>query len=267
MNLYNRLKNSFIPLRLATAILLISMLVLAGCSTSSNDAADTNAKVVKVVDGDTLDVEFNGKTERIRLLLVDTPETVHPSKPVEPFGPEASKFAKETLSNQRVKVEFDVSERDKYGRLLAYVWINGKMFNELLLEKGLARVSYVYPPNVKYVDQFRAIQSKAQKVELGIWSIENYATDRGFDDAAAKKNGVTSDKSKPSAKTQDSSSTTTQQPTIGSCKKPTIKGNISSKGDKIYHVPGGQSYESTKAEEMFCSEADAEAAGFRKAKR
>ncbi|WP_152394971.1 thermonuclease family protein [Paenibacillus guangzhouensis] len=266
MNLKNRFKNSFTPVRLTTAILLIFIIVLTGCSTASTNAGDTNAKVVKVVDGDTLDVEFNGKTERIRLLLVDTPETVHPSKPVEPFGPEASKFAKETLSNQRVKVEFDVSERDKYGRLLAYVWIDGKMFNELLLEKGLARVAYVYPPNVKYVDQFRAIQSKAQKAELGIWSIENYATDRGFDDAAAKKS---EQGAKSTTKAKDTSATdNAKKPsTIGSCKKPTIKGNISSKGDKIYHVPGGQSYESTKAEEMFCSEADAEAAGFRKAKR
>jgi len=254
-------------LSLLICIILSFVLITAGCSTNSTSADDTNAKVVKVVDGDTLDVEFNGKTERIRLLLVDTPETVHPSKPVEPFGPEASKFAKETLSNQRVKLEFDVSERDKYGRLLAYVWIDGKMFNELLLEKGLARVAYVYPPNVKYVDPFRAIQSKAQKEELGIWSIENYATDRGFDDSAAKKNSKASENSKPSIQTKDSSSSKSNQPSIGSCKKPTIKGNISSKGDKIYHVPGGQSYESTKAEKMFCSEEDAEAAGFRKAKR
>ena len=268
MKLNNRFKNAFIPVRLATAILLILIFALTGCSTASKNTGDTNAKVVKVVDGDTLDVELNGKTERVRLLLVDTPETVHPSKPVEPFGPEASKFAKETLSNQRVKVEFDVSERDKYGRLLAYIWIDGKMFNELLLEKGLARVAYVYPPNVKYVDQFRAIQSKAQKAELGIWSIENYATDRGFDDAAAKK---AEQGAKPTAKPKDNTAKAgnTKKPstTIGTCKKPTIKGNISSKGDKIYHVPGGQSYESTKAEEMFCSEADAEAAGFRKAKR
>ncbi|OPA77009.1 nuclease [Paenibacillus selenitireducens] len=241
-------------------ILLVILATLAGCSaTTGTDSSDANAKVVKVVDGDTLDVEFNGKKERIRLLLVDTPETVHPSKPVEPFGPEASAFAKKTLTDQPVRVELDVSERDKYGRLLAYIWIGDKMFNEMLLEQGLARVAYVYPPNVKYVDQFREIQKKAQQAELGIWSIENYATDKGFNDSAV---------STPASKSQNKNpKQPSTSPSKDSSKKPTIKGNINRKGEKIYHVPGGASYESTKAEEMFYTEAEAEKAGYRKAKR
>ncbi|MED4727042.1 thermonuclease family protein [Aneurinibacillus migulanus] len=139
------------------------------------------AKIISVTDGDTIKVELNGKKETVRLLLVDTPETKHPSKPVQPFGPEASAFAKKMLKEgKEVQIEIDVSERDKYGRLLAYLWVDGKMFNEMLLEKGLARVAYVYPPNVKYVDQFRAIQKKAQTAGVGIWSIENYAQEDGF---------------------------------------------------------------------------------------
>lgn len=242
-----------------TLVLLTILTALAGCSATTGNTSDANAKVVKVVDGDTLDVEFNGKTERVRLLLVDTPETVHPSKPVEPFGPEASKFAKETLTNQPVRVELDVSERDKYGRLLAYIWVGDKMFNEMLLEKGLARVAYVYPPNVKYVDQFREIQKKAQQAELGIWSIENYATDKGFNDDAAG-----APKAKSQNQNQKKPSTETSKDIT---KKPTIKGNINSKGEKIYHVPGGASYASTKAEEMFYTEAEAKKAGYRKAER
>ncbi|BAU28996.1 micrococcal nuclease [Aneurinibacillus soli] len=144
------------------------------------------ATVVSVTDGDTLKVKMNGKEETIRLLLVDTPETKHPSKPVQPFGPEASSFAHQTLDGKSIEVEIDVSERDKYGRLLAYIWIDGKMFNERLLEKGLARVAYVYPPNIKYVDQFREIQKKAQKTGVGIWSIENYAQEDGFHSETAK---------------------------------------------------------------------------------
>lgn len=142
------------------------------------------AKVTKVTDGDTITVEVDGKEEKVRLLLVDTPETVHPSKPVQPFGKEASSFAKDTLDGKDIELELDVSERDKYGRLLAYVWVDGQMFNELLLKEGLARVAYVYAPNVKYVDQFREIQDKARKDEKGIWSIENYATEQGFDEKA-----------------------------------------------------------------------------------
>jgi micrococcal nuclease len=139
-----------------------------------------SAKVTKVVDGDTIEVTFDGRSEKVRLLLVDTPETVHPNKPVQPFGPEASKFAKETLSDQLVGIEIDVSERDKYGRLLAYVWIGDQIFNEMLLERGLARVAYVIPPNVKYVDRFREVQSKSQQEGIGIWSLENYAQEDGF---------------------------------------------------------------------------------------
>lgn len=249
-------------LLLATFIIAL-LFALTSCTQNKESSHGLDAKVVKVVDGDTLDVEFNGKKERIRLLLVDTPETVHPNKPVQPFGPEASKFAKDTLSNQHVQLEFDMSERDKYGRLLAYVWIDDHMFNEMLLEKGFARVAYVYPPNVKYVDQFRDIQKKAQQSAVGIWSIENYATDKGFADNDSVHAAQT--KKQTTAKTK--SVEKNQETTAPACKNPTIKGNISSKGSRIYHVPGGSSYESTKAEEMFCTEAEAEEAGFRKAKR
>jgi micrococcal nuclease len=154
---------------------------------ANKDIKSISAKVIKVTDGDTLEVSFNGKTEKLRLLLVDTPETVHPNKPIQPFGPEASAFAKEKLAGKDVELEIDVSERDKYGRLLVYLWVEDKMFNEMLLEKGLARVAYVYPPNIKYVDQFRAIQKKAQEEGIGIWSIENYAQEDGFDEGKVKE--------------------------------------------------------------------------------
>ena len=107
------------------------------------------AQVVKVIDGDTVKIELpNGNEETVRLLLIDTPETVHPTKDVQPFGPEASQFAKNLMpANSEVEVELGIGERDKYGRLLAYFYVDGKMVNKLLLEKGLARVAYVYAPN------------------------------------------------------------------------------------------------------------------------
>lgn len=207
------------------------------------------ATVVRVVDGDTLNVRLeNGVEEKVRLLLVDTPETVHPNKPEQPFGREASNFAKEMMpEGSKVHIELDVGERDKYGRLLAYIWIEQKMFNELLLEKGLARVAYVYAPNTKYVDRFYEVQQKAQQQEIGIWSIENYATDQGFQPEVVEQQN--------------------DEQMTANCANPTIKGNHSSSGERIYHVPGGQFYEKTKAEEMFCTEEEAIAAGYRKSKR
>ncbi|MCA0171476.1 thermonuclease family protein [Bacillus sp. RAR_GA_16] len=230
---------------------LFMLLFLAACSvSSSNTEIPENtipAKVDRVVDGDTLKVTMEDREETIRLLLVDTPETKHPSKPVQPFGPEASQFAKEQLEGKKVGIEIDVSERDKYGRLLAYIWIGDQMFNEMLLEEGLARVAYIYQPNVKYVDQFQKIQRQAQEEGKGIWSLENYVQEEGFNEETETPDSSTSEKD--------------------SDEKCLIKGNINSKGEKIYHVPEGSYYEITKAEEMFCSTTDAEAAGFRPSSR
>jgi micrococcal nuclease len=111
--------------------------------------------------------------------LIDTPETKHPTKPIQPYGPEASKFTKKYLEGKEVKLEQDITRRDRYGRLLMYVWLEDRLFNQILLEKGLARVT-VFPRDVKYVEAFRATQKEAQKAALGIWSLENYVKDDGF---------------------------------------------------------------------------------------
>ncbi|EGL84000.1 nuclease (SNase domain-containing protein) [Caldalkalibacillus thermarum TA2.A1] len=150
-------------------------------------ASTLPAHVVRVVDGDTFVANINGKEEKVLLILVDTPETVHPSKPAEPFGPEASEFAKQMLEGKEIHLELDVSERDRYGRVLAYVWIGDRMFNEILLEKGLARV-VVFPPDVKYVDRFREIEKEAQQKGIGIWSIEDYARQENSNSSSATNN-------------------------------------------------------------------------------
>lgn len=135
---------------------------------------------VRAVDGDTFVVSIGGSEEKVRLLLIDTPESVKPDTPVQPFAKEASDFTKSMLEQNELSLEFDVSERDRYGRLLAYAWIGDRMLNEMLLEEGYARVAYIYPPNVKYVDRFKEIQSAAQKTGIGIWSIEDYVQKDGF---------------------------------------------------------------------------------------
>lgn len=156
------------------------------------------AVVTNIVDGDTFDVEINGKEERVRLLLVDTPETKDPDKPVQPFGPEATEFAEKTLSGKEVKLEFDGPERDKYDRLLVYLWIGDKIFNQMLLEEGLARIAYVYDPPYKHYDAFVETEEKAKKEKKGVWSIPEYVTNDGFNEKiVALKNSEPKPKEEP----------------------------------------------------------------------
>ena len=88
----------------------------------------TSAVVTRVIDGDTIKVKINDKEETIRMILVDAPETKHPRLGVQPFGPEGSALTKNTLTGKKIGLEKDVSDRDRYGRLLRYVWFDGKLF-------------------------------------------------------------------------------------------------------------------------------------------
>lgn len=139
------------------------------------------AVVTRVVDGDTVHVDIGGRAEKVRLIGVDTPETVHPDRPEEPFGREASAFARAELDGRKIWLELDVRERCKYGRLLAYVWleqpasaaeaeVRAKMFNAGLLLDGYAQVMTV-PPNVKYTDLFVKFQREAREGNRGLWGI------------------------------------------------------------------------------------------------
>jgi len=131
-------------------------------------------KVVQVVDGDTVKVEIDGKTETVRIIGIDTPETKHPTKGVEPWGPEASEFTKSKVEGKEVKLEYDIQSHDMYGRRLAYVYLSdGSMLNALLVKEGLARVA-TFPPNVKYVDLFTHLQAKARELKMGMWSTEPF---------------------------------------------------------------------------------------------
>lgn len=126
-------------------------------------------RVIRVVDGDTIVISYLGKEEKVRLIGVDTPESVHSDASKNtPYGKIASDYTKEQLTGKTIQLEFDVQERDKYGRLLAYVYIDGKMYNKTLLEKGHAKVA-TFPPNVKYVEEFQKLERKAQEEQVGMW--------------------------------------------------------------------------------------------------
>lgn len=133
---------------------------------------DDTYQVTEVVDGDTIKINFNEKIETVRLIGLDTPETVDPRKPVQCFGKEASNKARELLYGRKVTIEKDPTqgERDKYGRLLVYVYReDGLFFNKYMIEQGYA-YEYTYDNAYKYQSEFKQAQKDAQAGQLGLWS-------------------------------------------------------------------------------------------------
>jgi micrococcal nuclease len=152
----------------------IALVALVACSSTSETSpyAPTGrvaATVVRVIDGDTVEVSISGVTDTVRLIGIDTPETVAPGEPVACFGPEASAFATSRLDGGAISLEFDVEPRDRYDRLLAYVWMGDELVNETLVSKGYAVVT-TYPPNVRYVKRFVAAQREARRAGRGLWA-------------------------------------------------------------------------------------------------
>ena len=127
---------------------------------------DGLVRVVHVIDGDTIELEGG---ERIRYIGMDTPETVDPRKPVQCFGLEASRKNKELVEGKRVRLEKDITDRDRYGRLLRYVWVGDVFVNLELVRQGFAH-SYSYPPDIAHQDQFRAAEREAREANKGLWS-------------------------------------------------------------------------------------------------
>ena len=123
------------------------------------------AKVERVVDGDTIKLA-NG--EKVRYIGIDTPETKHPRKPVQYFGKEAFEANRKLVEGKTVRLEFDVQQRDKYGRLLAYVYVDDIFVNAWLVENGFAQVS-TYPPNVEHQELFLKLQREAREKNRGLW--------------------------------------------------------------------------------------------------
>lgn len=201
------------------------------------------AKVTRVIDGDTIEIEGG---ERVRYIGIDTPETVDPRKTVQCFGVEASKKNKELVDGKMVRMEKDITDRDKYNRLLRYVWLGDTLVNLALVQEGFAH-SYSYPPDIKYQDKFVVAERQAREAKLGLW------------------NACGSESSEKSV--LQSQSSMTAQKSVNDC---TIKGNINASGEKIYHISGCGSYLKTRIDEQhgerwFCSETEAQSAGWRKA--
>ena len=209
----------------------------AAPTTGSENENLQQEKVTRVIDGDTIELETG---QKVRYIGINTPETVDPRKPAECFGREASEKNKELVEGKIVELEKDISETDKYQRLLRYVYVDGVLVNDYLVRQGFANASS-YPPDVKHQEQFLEAEQEARKDNRGLW---------------AACDGSTLDQSSISQSKSDD------------CQ---IKGNISSSGEKIYHTPAQRYYDKTvidqsKGERWFCTEAEAQEAGWRKSK-
>jgi micrococcal nuclease len=128
------------------------------------------AEVQRVIDGDTFVATVAGRSERVRVIGVDTPETVAPDRPVEPYGKQASAFAERYLAGATVRLAGDAEPRDRYGRMLAYVWLaDGTFWNALLAAEGYAQ-QLTIPPNVTYAGLFRRLVAEARREHRGLWA-------------------------------------------------------------------------------------------------
>ena len=147
---------------------------IAQPSPTDNKVSTTKetAKVLRVIDGDTIEVSLNNKKETIRLIGIDAPETVDPRETVQCFGKEASDKAKEVLTDKAITLEWDSTQgdRDKYQRLLRYVFVGGENFNKLMIREGYAR-EYTYQNNpYRYIGEFKTEERKAREDNLGLWN-------------------------------------------------------------------------------------------------
>jgi micrococcal nuclease len=132
-------------------------------------AASAAVLVTRVVDGDTVEVQIDGHEEDVRYIGVDTPETVKPDMPVQCFGPQASAFNHRLVEGRRVRLVFGEERRDVYGRLLAYVYLDGRFVNAELVRRGLARTLTI-PPNDRFAGELKRLEIAAARAGRGLWS-------------------------------------------------------------------------------------------------
>lgn len=145
-------RRSFAPLLLALVLLPLQ---------------DALHPVTRVIDGDTIEVELDGRRERVRYIGIDTPETDDARAAVRRLAVRATEANEALIGGREVRLEFDVERRDRYGRLLAYVWVGDTLVNERLLREGHAQL-YTHPPNVRYAERFLSAQRAARAEGRGL---------------------------------------------------------------------------------------------------
>ena len=225
-----------------------------------NGATSEIVPVTRIVDGDTFKVKLGKKTETIRIIGIDTPETKDPRKPVQCFGKEATAKLTTLIQKKIVTLEKNPAEdRDKYHRLLRYVTLNGEDIGATMIAEGYA-FSYRKFPHPR-LEEYNTLENTARGASKGLWS--TYPASGGEKRTSGQQRGAERQGQSQSSVNTGNFSSTSQQ-----C---VIKGNISATGEKIYHFPGCGSYEKTvidetSGERWFCSETEATTAGWRRAR-
>ncbi len=158
----------------ARAACLIGVLILGStCAPRTSEPSSRPspgvARVAKVTDGDTIRVLYRGRDERVRLIGIDTPEVPWYGGPEECFGVEAANYARRRLEGRAVRLISGAERRDRYGRLLAYVYLDGELFNLTLVRLGFATADPV-PPNTRLAQLFARAEGRARAAGEGMWS-------------------------------------------------------------------------------------------------
>lgn len=165
----------------ALLLVVVALLILRPWEDEDAGPRAVTALVTRVVDGDTVEARIGDEVEDVRLIGVDTPETVKPGAPVQCFGPRASRFAHRLLEGRRVRLVFGVERRDAYGRLLAYAYLSAavdapagarraQFVNAILVRRGLAR-SLTIPPNDRFAPLLRRLELRAARSGRGLWGV------------------------------------------------------------------------------------------------
>ncbi|HKK91342.1 MAG TPA: thermonuclease family protein [Desulfobacteraceae bacterium] len=191
--------------------------------------------VTRVVDGDTIDIRMNGKDERVRFLCVNTPESVHPDNSRNgPMGRTASRYTKSRLAGKRVEIEFEGRKRGRYGRLLAYVILDGRNFNVELVRRGVSPYYTKYGESLAYDREFKNAQALARKHGLHIWNRSHPSP------TVSKQNKVK--KKRPGGENL------------------VFHGNLNS---RVFHGPGCRYYDCKNCTGIFFSRENAKKSGYR----
>ena len=230
---------------------------------AQNDTSEVLYEVEDVLDDYTFTIEYDGKVTSVRIIGVATPEAISQTTATEDFEKETSDYLETLLAGKKVQIETDayIGETDENGRLLRYVYLDGEDIGYRIITDGYA-YGYEYENGDTYSKQtiYQAAQKEAEENMSGLWAVSVYSNEAGKN----IENYLEDENENESVGNTNYVEKTTQK----TC---TIKGNITFSGEKIYHVPGQKYYDSTiinekYGERWFCSEAEAQAAGWRKSK-
>ena len=222
---------------------LLILISLISCDTIIQTENQNNLyEVVRVVDGDTVILNIDGQRTRVRLIGIDTPESVAEDKSRNvKEGKIASEYTKNLLENKKVRLEFDDEKKDVYERKLGYVFLDDEFINEKLLKEGMAKL-YTKTTNQKYSERLKKAEEYARENKKGFWK-DFYVNDPNLYIKYTDSKG-----------------------------RGMIKGNINNKGLKIYHMPNQKSYKDVKinfkkGEKYFVTEKEAQDEGFSKSSK